>query len=1659
MNIFESIEKEKQKNIFKEIKIPVTQQPTYGEVFGDFSKAWDDVSQKVGEAGEVGFAALKRFGHSFREIVSIVGLTKTLEELSLETFGGKMPEGYKKMLEEFDKKPTTGMPWLDSAVDFTGSAVGTVFDYATIGKLTSPLFTHTPLGALPTQSGLRFGATRLAKTGLQDIAGEDIEGRDYLRAGLSGFVAGEAGNLLGEATKQLSVNVRMSDTVYPWVQKIVSGAGTGAGFTAVDYLFDPDETTVADLGINMASMALLYSLPLISPENRQAIQGARKSLIHSKALDRNARISALRGLGLSENATKTDIKSKWKEVSRKVTTGDLAGLTEGEKVKILADTKEARDTALAAIDKMSLPEKAKNIVLQKLNEVTTGISRKFTGLRPAGNLPVEQRAAKVPLASAEEFVKRVEAKPEQLPEQITAQEVTGMLIEPAASTEVLPGKVPPTKDITVAPAEPVQDIKKQPVESLEQEEVNIIETNKYGPLKVVDDTDPAMIKVENEAGTTFYIGRKFLEKQTVALPKTKDLPEEPIDAQREENLLKRQKERNKTLKDSDEVKLMKRQDPLKVPETEPVTRQEIEEFINLEMKVPVRAGKLTSPRAEGQYHITREVIRVRDYSNNEVTAHEIGHHLNKKLGLKVNQFSELKQLLKEEGLADAYPERLHNEEGAAEFFKYYFTDPSTAALKAPFFAAHLEEKLQQNPELNQQVKDLQNMMLRWETQPEEARIAGTIAKRPARQRKLLRLQDRFIKAWVAEDVVMQRALSEAGVDWEKDLEIGANPVKLRRLFASVNDKIDAYLTKKTLDPYGRPYMDSLLEVLSPVKEYIGEGDSVGEFEIYALARHALEREAKYIADNIGEIAQRESGQRLRFRQEDLKKLYEPLAIKIKEAIKADNIEELASLIKTYNKKTGKATGLRPDDIIEIVNKYEKSEEHPEFKETLKKLNKYQNNLVDYLVRSEMMTEEASNKIKESYSYHLPLYRLFGAGESYFEGTGGNKYASLPSPLKRAYGSTRIIKDPLRNIVRDTSYVIRQADKNRIALSLTRAIEAQKGTGWLVEDIPLPQEPHQFALSQVQTELKNAGLEDEDIENLDLDAIVTVFETQYYAGLKEQRENVVMVRDKGRIKAKQLHPELYSFLQDIDSQTASILGQLLKPIEIGANAFKVGAVLDPRFWIRNLGRDEFREAVYSKNGIQKLNIFKTIVDGVTGLVGMSKEDMEAMFRGAGGARAGYVSLLKDIENPDTVSKLLKNKDFSWNPLEMLGAASSWTEDVRRRGFFVQDLKNVDLNKLPPEEFEKKLLEAGYKARGGILEDYGIKGQWARVVDRYVPFFSAGITGSRHLLNKLKDPMTWLKGFAFITIPSIYLYLQNKDNPVYQELPQWRKIFAWNFILPNNVVISYPKPFSLGHLFGSIPEVTLEYINNEDPEMLREAAKNIFRFGAPNYQPAHLIPWLEITFDRRLESGIPLVPERERHLEPREQYSKWTSEIAKDIGNIINVSPRKIDHLIRGQFTSLGSSATELINFISGSQDFKETIGATLGLYNDPFTSSSSVDKFYRDRDKNKEIVETFRRQARTGKTDYTRQEVERAFKSQGLFDYTSRYISQLRKLEEAIDKANIPDEFKDTALSYVNILKINAARQVLGKELIDVTDHMEPKEIAMVRSLINSLGGN
>lgn len=67
---------------------------------------------------------------------------------------------------------------------------------------------------------------------------------------------------------------------------------------------------------------------------------------------------------------------------------------------------------------------------------------------------------------------------------------------------------------------------------------------------------------------------------------------------------------------------------------------------------------------------------------------------------------------------------------------------------------------------------------------------------------------------------------------------------------------------------------------------------------------------------------------------------------------------------------------------------------------------------------------------------------------------------------------------------------------------------------------------------------------------------------------------------------------------------------------------------------------------------------------------------------------------------------------------------------------------------------------------------------------------------------------VKTAMWITLPSVLLWELNKDDPRYQELPQWQKDIFW--IIPTkDTLIKIPKPFELGILFGTVPERMLQW----------------------------------------------------------------------------------------------------------------------------------------------------------------------------------------------------------------------------------------------------------
>ena len=60
------------------------------------------------------------------------------------------------------------------------------------------------------------------------------------------------------------------------------------------------------------------------------------------------------------------------------------------------------------------------------------------------------------------------------------------------------------------------------------------------------------------------------------------------------------------------------------------------------------------------------------------------------------------------------------------------------------------------------------------------------------------------------------------------------------------------------------------------------------------------------------------------------------------------------------------------------------------------------------------------------------------------------------------------------------------------------------------------------------------------------------------------------------------------------------------------------------------------------------------------------------------------------------------------------------------------------------------------------------------------------------------------------------MANKDNPDYWEQPRWLRRMTWLIPTGSKKVpfIPVPKPFTYGQIFGSLPEIFMEYAYRED-----------------------------------------------------------------------------------------------------------------------------------------------------------------------------------------------------------------------------------------------------
>lgn len=221
---------------------------------------------------------------------------------------------------------------------------------------------------------------------------------------------------------------------------------------------------------------------------------------------------------------------------------------------------------------------------------------------------------------------------------------------------------------------------------------------------------------------------------------------------------------------------------------------------------------------------------------------------------------------------------------------------------------------------------------------------------------------------------------------------------------------------------------------------------------------------------------------------------------------------------------------------------------------------------------------------------------------------------------------------------------------------------------------------------------------------------------------------------------------------------------------------------------------------------------------------------------------------------------------------------------------------------------------------------------QTINESTAFYNAKLQGASKLIRMLKDPKTWGVGMATLTAPTIALWNLNKDNAEYKARPTWEKNLFWH--IPKSAFGAgegsgfwlMPKPFEVGFIFASVPERILDWMHEEDPELLNYSLGNMMGQTFEGFIPIPTLakPLGEAAFNIDTFRGMPVVGRHLQDQPTQQQFDNRTSSLARGIGKVTDVagmlpgvpdegiSPEKIDHVISGYTGGMGRLANQAID---------------------------------------------------------------------------------------------------------------------------------------------------
>ena len=312
------------------------------------------------------------------------------------------------------------------------------------------------------------------------------------------------------------------------------------------------------------------------------------------------------------------------------------------------------------------------------------------------------------------------------------------------------------------------------------------------------------------------------------------------------------------------------------------------------------------------------------------------------------------------------------------------------------------------------------------------------------------------------------------------------------------------------------------------------------------------------------------------------------------------------------------------------------------------------------------------------------------------------------------------------------------------------------------------------------------------------------------------------------------------------------------------------------------------------------------------------------------------------NPDNSMKV---EDLFYKVWDGLGALTTKSDGATRLAVYHAVYKDQKANGASEAQAQS---EAAFQALEII--NFGRRGLSPvfRIVTSAIPFLNARVQGLDVLwrsasgqyssIKKLqpgqspeqlkKDIMLGFlkRGGMLAALTGIY-YLLVSDTDEYKNLRREVRDDNWVIPLGGGYAAKIPIPFEVGMMFKAFPERLFDLAMGEDAlskKALDEAIISMKRqlgtsanlpFFDAGFGIQLLKPIAEVYQNRNTFTNTDIIPYYQTKLEPALQQRASTNEVARQLGETFNISPIKIEHIVRGYTGTLGGYILDVIDAVA------------------------------------------------------------------------------------------------------------------------------------------------